>query len=344
MNAQSTPSKGRKFLTLLLRYGIPALISVGLCWLLFTGIDFRQMLDIIRHQCDFRWIALAMFIAVVSHILRAFRWGIQLSALDIPTPKLPLIYSIFGTYAVNLVLPRLGEIWRTGYIAARQRAPFATVFGSMVADRLADTLTVLLLTLGTFLLARDRILDFVSENGESYARIADILRSPWLWAAGAACLVALWLLMKAKATPGGKLEKVQKALRELWNGFAVVATMPGKGRWLLLTVGIWGCYFLQMYVAFFAFPFTSAVVAENGILAALVTFVLASISMGVPSNGGIGPWQWAVIFALGIYGVGSVEAASFANLVLGANTLLLIILGIITFIGIAADKRKRANL
>lgn len=344
MNAEKQPSKGRKTLTLLLRYGIPALISVGLCWLLFTGIDFRQMLDIIRDQCDFRWIALAMVIAVISHVLRAFRWGIQLSALRIATPTLPLIYSIFGTYAVNLVLPRLGEIWRTGYIAARQRAPFATVFGSMVADRLADTLTVLFLTLSTFLLARDRILDFVSENGESYARIASFLRSPWLWAAGAACIVALWALMKAKATPGGKLEKVQKALRELWSGFAVVATMPGKGQWLLLTAGIWGCYFLQMYVAFFAFPFTSQVVAENGILAALVTFVLASISMGVPSNGGIGPWQWAVIFALGIYGVGSVEAASFANLVLGANTLLLIVLGIITFIGIAADKRKQSNL
>ena len=42
-------------------------------------------------------------------------------------------YSIFGTYAVNLVFPRLGEVWRTGYIAQRQKAPFTTVFGSMVA-------------------------------------------------------------------------------------------------------------------------------------------------------------------------------------------------------------------
>ena len=95
---------------------------------------------------------------------------------------------------------------------------------------------------------------------------------------------------------------------------------------------------------FYAFPFTENLLHTHGILAALVTFVLSSIAMGVPSNGGIGPWQWAVIFALGIYGVGKAEAGAFANLVLGCNTLLLIALGIFTFIGIALDKQKHKNL
>lgn len=79
------------------------------------------------------------------------RWRIQLDALDIRVPLPPLVWSIFGTYAVNLLAPRLGELWRTGYIAKRQDAKFTTVFGSMVCDRLADTATVLLLTLVTFL-------------------------------------------------------------------------------------------------------------------------------------------------------------------------------------------------
>ncbi len=116
--------------------------------------------------------------------------------------------------------------------------------------------------------------------------------------------------------------------------------MPGKGRWLLLTAGLWGCYFVQLYVAFYAFPFTREVLAQHGILAALVAFVLSSISMGVPSNGGIGPWQWAIIFALGIYGLGQAQAAAFANLVLGTQTMLLILLGLFTFGCIALDKRR----
>lgn len=323
----------------IMKYVIPLIISIGLCYLLFTGIDFREMLDIIRSQCDFRWIAAGLALAVLSHVVRAMRWGIQLSALGFKAPLYVLIYSIFGTYAVNLVFPRLGEVWRTGYIAQRQHAPFTTVFGSMVADRLADTLTVLILALLAFLVSSKAILSYLHQNGESLAAIARLLESPWLWAAVVVLIAAIWIFM-ARKTDNTKIVKIQNAVRELWQGFAVIVKMPHKGRWLLLTVALWGCYFLQNYLAFYAFPFTAQIVADHGIQAALVTWVLSSISMGVPSNGGIGPWQWATIFGLSIYGLGATQAGAFANLVLGANTLLIIALGIFTFIAIALDKKR----
>lgn len=323
----------------LMKYIIPLIISIGLCYLLFTGIDFREMMDIIRTQCDFRWIAAGLVLAVFSHVIRAFRWGIQLRALGIKAPARALIYSIFGTYAVNLVFPRLGEVWRTGYISQRQQAPFTTVFGSMVADRLADTLTVLLLALTAFLISSKAILSYLHQNGESLAAIARLLESPWLWSAVAAVIAAIWIFM-ARKTDNPRIIKIQTAVRELWEGFAVIVKMPHKGRWLLLTVALWGCYFLQNYLAFYAFPFTAEIVEQHGVQAALVTWVLASISMGVPSNGGIGPWQWATIFGLSIYGLGTTQGSAFANLVLGANTLLIIGLGIFTFIAIALDKKR----
>lgn len=340
MTAQTDTQASKSWVRTALKYVVPLIISIGLCWLLFTGIDFAQMADIVRDQCTFGWILLAQAIAVMSHVFRAMRWRIQLRALGVGAPLYALVYSIFGTYAVNLVFPRLGEVWRTGYIAQRQDAPFATVFGSMVADRLADTVTVLLITVATFLLASTQILDFMEQNGAAYASIAAVLRSPVLWLAVLAAVAALWWFMGHKSSNKAVL-KVRTAVVELWKGFAVIGRMPGKGRWLLLTAGVWGCYFLQLYVCFYAFPFTESVLAANGALAALVAFVLSSIAMGVPSNGGIGPWQWAVIFALGFYGVGRPEAAAFANLVLGCNTLLLIVLGIITFIGIAIDKKRK---
>ncbi len=322
----------------LLKYVIPLIISVGLCWLLFTGIDFDEMLHIIRTECDFRWIVLMWVITVLSHVFRAMRWRIQLKALGVCPPLYALVYSIFGTYAVNLVFPRLGEVWRTGYIAQRQDAKFTTVFGSMVADRLSDTLTVLIITAVTFLLASGTLLDFMRQNSGSYERIAAVAASPWLWSAVLVAILAVVLIFRKG---GGAIgTSVREALRNFWSGFAVVLHMPGTGRWLLLTAAIWGSYFMQLFVAFYAFPFTAVLIHEYTALAVLVTFVLSSISMGVPSNGGIGPWQWAVIFALGIYGVDKAHAGAFANLVMGCNTLILIVLGIITFVGIALDKRK----
>ena len=329
----------RSLIRKLLKYVIPLIISVGLCWLLFTGIDFDEMLRIIRTECDFRWIVLMWAITVLSHVVRAMRWRIQLNALGVYPPLYVLVYSIFGTYAVNLVFPRLGEVWRTGYIAQRQDAKFTTVFGSMVADRLSDTVTVLIITAVTFMLASGTLLDFLQANSESYERIAGAVTSPWLWGAVAAVIVVCVAVYRK--TGSGKIgTRVRDALQNLWQGFAVVLHMPGTGRWLLLTAAIWGCYFMQLFVAFYAFPFTAALIHEHTALAVLVTFVLSSISMGVPSNGGIGPWQWAVIFALGIYGVDKAHAGAFANLVMGCNTLILIVLGIITFVGIALDKRK----
>jgi uncharacterized protein (TIRG00374 family) len=325
----------------LLKYVVPLIISIGLCYLLFTGIDFKEMMDIIRRECDFRWIGLTLIISIFSHIFRAMRWRIQLKALNIEASLFALTLSIFGTYAVNLVFPRLGEVWRTGYIAQRERAPFATVFGSMVADRLADTVTVLLLTIITFLLASKALISFISENAESYMGIVNTLTSPWLWLAIVACIAAIWWFLTRK-TDNKLVVKLQTALKGLWEGFSAILTMPGKAKWFVLTFCIWGCYFSQLYVAFYAFPFTSEILAQHGILVALVAFVLSSISMGVPSNGGIGPWQWAIIFALGIYGLDKANAGAFANLVLGMQTLLLIALGIFTFAAIALDK-KRVN-
>lgn len=333
------PNTLRRVAGYALKYGVPLIVTVLLCKLLFDGVDFDEMIDIIRRECDFRWIGLALVIAVFSHVFRAMRWRIQLDALGIHAPLFPLILSIFGTYAVNLVLPRLGEVWRTGYIAKRQDAPFSKVFGSMVADRLADTVTVLLLTVVTFLLARNQIGTYLSDNASSFDGVVRIVTSPWLWLGLAVSVGLVWLFL-VRARNNSVVSKIRSFVSGLWKGFAVIGTMPGKGRWLVLTVCIWGCYFTQLYVAFYAFGFTADIIAQYGILAVLVTFVLSSLSMGVPSNGGIGPWQWSVIVALGMYALNKGPATAFANLVMGCQTLLLIALGVFTFVCIALQKPK----
>lgn len=343
----STPprkaSPAGRWVGILLKYVVPVIISVGLCWLIITEIDFGEMIDIIRNECDFKFIAITLSLSILSHVFRAMRWGLQLRALNVPVPFFPLLLSIFGTYAVNLVFPRLGEIWRSGYIAQRQHAPFATVFGSMVADRLADMLTVLLITLFTFIITTGPLTAYLSDNCESYEHLIGTLYSPWTIGT-VIVIIGLFVWLFKSRTANKAVLKVRDAMRELWKGFTTVFTMPNRGLWLSLTVCLWGCYFVQMWVAFYAFPFTAEVIGRHGVIAVLVTFVMSSIATGVPSNGGIGPWQWAVIFALGIYGLGRTESGAFANLVLGSQTLLLIALGIFTFAAIALDKRRRTNL
>lgn len=322
------------------KYLIPLFISIGLCYLLFTGVDFGEMIDKIKDENNnLWWVALAMFISIFSHVFRALRWRIQLKAVNINAPLSALVNSIFGTYAVNLVFPRLGEIWRTGYISQRQQASFTVVLGSMVAERLADAVTVLLLAVATFMLASGEIMAFIREYPAFYNMLISLVSSPWLWVALIASLaIVLWVFRRF---PENKiLLKIKGIVKGLWEGFAAIGKMKGKGRWLVYTFLLWGCYFVQMYLAFFAFPETAGVIAQYGIVAVLVCFLLSSIAMGIPSNGGIGPWQIAVMFGLSMYGVSEMPALAFANLVLGTQTLLIILLGLYAFISISLDRKR----
>ncbi len=338
-----TPKKSKKLLGNLLRFAVPLIISVGLCWLLFRDFDFKEMWHVIRTECDFRWFAAGIVFAIMAQVFRALRWRIQLKAINVEPPLFALVLSIFGTYAVNLVFPRLGEVWRSSYIAQRQNAPFTSVFGSMVADRLADTVTVALFAVFTFIVASGSIVAYLAENKETYESLRSLALSPWLWGLAVAVLLFVWWFMR-RSTSNKVVIKIQTAVRELWQGFVTIFSMPDKGLWLLFTAGIWICYFTQLYLGFYAFGFTADLITTHGRIVALVTFVLSSIAMGVPSNGGIGPWQWAVMFSLGIYGLDMQRGGAFANLQLGITTLLTIVLGLFTFICIAIDRKKQPSI
>lgn len=345
--------KKRSILGIIMKYLVPLIITVGLCWVMFTKIDFGEMMHIIRTQCNFWWIGLMLFIGVWAHVFRAMRWRIQLRAIGVDAPLFILILSIFGTYAVNLVFPRLGELWRCTYVAQRQKAHFSSVFGSMLADRLADTLTVATLSLLTLILAYPQMTAYLKrpENTGLYNSLMGTLQSPWLWMSLAAIIALLWWVLARKVPETAGKSRIINRINDynrrlqvfagnLWEGFAVVGKMRGKGRFLLYTVGIWGCFFLEMFSSFFAFPFTEGVFVQYGIVAVLFTFVISSISMGVPANGGIGPYQWACMLALACYGVPDNLGLVFGNLVLGMTTMMLILLGIFTFFCIMLDKRK----
>lgn len=337
---RETPAK--RLLSIGLRYVLPVVLTVLLVWYMFRKVHFGEMMDIIRQGVDYWWILAAMGISVFSHIFRAMRWRIQLNALGICAGLTELSCSVFGCYALNLVFPRLGEVWRCTFISSRRKAPFTTVLGSMVADRLADTLTVLCLTALTFCVANSAINSFL----EKYPVGRDLISlasNPWLWLGLLCGILLAWLLLR-RFRETGPVRKLRSMAAELWKGFSVVASMPGKWRFLGLTLCIWGCYFTQLYVAFFAFPFTRELCADPllgwGLAPCLVAFVLSSIGMAVPSNGGLGPWNIAVMFGLAVYGIPDAQGTAFSMLQWSGQTVMLILLGIFTMAYIALSRKK----
>lgn len=321
-----------------LQYILPVLLSVLLIYYLFKKVNFKQTIDIISHGVDYWWILAAMAISIFSHIFRAMRWRIQLNALNVKSTLMELTCGVFGCYALNLLFPRIGEIWRCTFVARRSHTQFTTVMGSMVADRMVDSVMVLLLILLTFVVAAPALASFLAKYplGEN---ILNLLYSPLLWIVAIMVFgIGWWMIHRFRDTT--VVGKLRKWIGEIWHGFAVTVTMPGRWEFLFLTIAIWGCYFVQLYVAFYAFSFTKALCFDAGLgyglLPCLVAFVFSSIGMAVPSNGGLGPWNIAIMFGLAIYGVQDVEGAAFSILQWSGQTVMLIILGIFTAVWISA--------
>ena len=101
------------------------------------------------------------------------------------------------------------------------------------------------------------------------------------------------------------------------------------------TIGIWLCYFLHYYLTFFCFDFT----ANLGIGCALVTFIVGSIAVVVPTPNGAGPWHFAVKTMLILYGVADVHALYFVLIVHTVQTMLVVVLGIYAWLALNFTKR-----
>lgn len=333
----------RKWIEKIARYLIPFLVSAGMVVWLFHKVDIHEMMRVIREGCDFRWIVVMMLITALSHVIRGIRWGIQLRAVGVPRMSVVAeSVAIFGAYALNLVFSGVGEAWRCVYVSRRENTPLSTVVGTDLGDRSSDAVVVLMLLGLALVVAKGPIDTFISHYaiGEDIRHFSD---DPRLWCAVILGLTLVWAALYF-FRKYRYIEKIDSSLKNVWQGFKVLFTMKGVGAYVVLTLGIWLCYFMETYVCFYAFPFTRALIdspgSAYGLIPGLVVFVFGSFSMAVPSNGGLGPWNIAVMFALSIYGIGNTEGAAFSMVMWSFQAAMLVMLGVFSVIYIAATKRK----
>lgn len=327
-----------------LDYIVPIVISVVLVVWLFEKVHFRDVMATVRAGCDFWWVGAMMLITMLSHIVRGVRWGIQLRGAGVPRMSVTAeSVSIFGAYALNLVFPRLGEVWRCVWVSRSEGVKLSTVVGTDVGDRLSDMVVVLALTVLALIVAHPALVDFATHY-QVGRDIRSLLADKLLWLGLAAVVGAFWSLLHY----GRKyawVKKVDGSLQQVWEGFHVLFTMKGKLEYAVLTIGIWGCYFMETYVMLQAFPFTRALVSEPGmcwgLVPGLVVFVFGSFSMAIPSNGGLGPWNLAVMFALSLYGISDTEGAAFSMVMWSFQAAMLVLLGLFSAGYVVYRKRQR---
>lgn len=331
--APPVPKKRRITAMKVIEMVLPLLVSGLLVWWLLSKIDLRTITHVVREGCDFRFLFIMMMLMWLAESIRGVRWGIQLRAVGIR--RLPVateVSSIYGAYALNLIFSFLGEAWRCIFAAREGKAKLSTVVGTDLGDRISDLIVIMVLLVVSLGVARPEMMRFMGHYAIG-RRLLQTLSSADFWisvvAVAGVIAIAVW---RCRNLPW--MLKARESAMRLWTGFAVLFHMKGIGLYVVLTLAIWVCYFFMTYSCFFAFPFTRHLISDPGnaagFLPGLVVFVFGSVSMGVPSSGGLGPWNIAVMFALSLFGVSDADGASYSVMVWTMQTLMIVALGIWT--------------
>ena len=313
----------KKIFKKILQVVFPLLLGAFILVWVYRDFNFQRVGEVLLGGMDYTWIALSLVFGVFANLFRGWRWKLALEPLGEYPKTANCVYAIFISYASNLVIPRVGEVTRCGVLSKYDGVSFSQSLGTVVSERMIDTLCVGLIT-GLVLLSQMPVFaTFFAETGTNVGRYAEVLTSGHFYLI-ILCILAILVLAFFLIRNIALFAKLKGILQNVWQGIVALKDIKHIPLYVFYTFGIWGCYFLEFYLAFYAFDFSS----HLGITAGLVMFVVGTLAVIVPTPNGAGPWHFAVMTMMMLYGVGKEDAGIFALLVHGIQTFLLILLGI----------------
>jgi uncharacterized protein (TIRG00374 family) len=292
-----------------------AVTAVSL-WYVMRGVPFEEVARAIAHA---RWGVLAA-ISVPAYLLvqylRALRWRYLTDPIR-PLPTGPLFRAVSVGFMANNIFPlRMGEVVRAWYLARETGVSAAAVFGTVILERVIDTLMVVVLALGVVVAGRagnDGIL-------ETYAILLipiavlpfaalGLLRFAPDFFLGAARICLRPFPQRIEEVALDWLRRFQDGLGALRGGIHLV--------WILLySLAIWlVASAIPMIAGFIALGIEFPSVWEE-IAAAWAMLAAIGVAVAVPSTPGfIGPFHLAAKVALQRFGVAPETAVACGTIV-----------------------------
>jgi glycosyltransferase 2 family protein len=286
-----------------------ALAAVFLYWA-FKGQDLGNLWKYAR-ETDLKFLALVVISGLASHLLRAWRWILLLKPLS---PKPISLWNSFCAvmygYAVNVVLPRGGEVARLVSISKSESIPWAGVLPTMFIDRLLDIAMLVLLVGLTVTRLPTGILDARLTGPAGLAMCAAVVFGlailPFVSKIGRGFLS---IEPVKKAIPESLFSRVDRLLEQFDLGTRALTSVTNLLAIALFSLLIWVCYFANTVLILAAFHLENVVDLSK----ALVVFAVSSVSVLIPTPGCVGSYHLFTSQALQkVAGVNETESLAFA--------------------------------
>ncbi|PIE48259.1 MAG: TIGR00374 family protein [Flavobacteriales bacterium] len=322
-------SKLNKTIRKILSIVIPLGIGVLIIWWALSTLTPSDKIEIKKAflSADYFWIGISVVIALLSHLSRAYRWKYLLQPLGYKPRFINSVFAIFISYLVNLAIPRAGEVVRATTISKYEAIPFEKVFGTIVAERVVDMVILIGIIIGAFFF---QVSFFKSLFLQKIPDQPLLLISLGILAVSFG-LAFLYYIGRSKHR---FFKKIRRFFNGLWEGMTSIWTMEHRGAFIAHSLFIWGMYLLMFYTASLSMESTSHLS-----FGAIISGFIGG-TFGVTANGGLGTFPLAVKEVLSLYGVNANEGWAFGWLLWSTETILVLVLGVISLIGIPLYNKK----
>lgn len=330
------------------------LIQNVIKYILFFGVGIGIFIWVFRDQkiaslysglSEFKygWIIASLGIGLLSHFLRALRWRMLIESIGFKPRVLNTFLSILVMYLANFALPRMGEVTRCGILKKYEGVPFTSLLGTVIIERIVDFMFLLLMLISVIMIEWDVLASTLKHDGNGFeSKNSPFLGSPWfLGLAVFLFLVSiLGMILRKRLMQSGLVQKCRFYLVKFTEGLKSVLHLRNPYLFVLLTIGIYGCYYLLTWFVMISFAPT----AQLSPIVALVVLSFGSVGMVLPVQGGIGTFHALVVYALMLYGISENDRTLIALVLHGSTTVFLIFIGAIALVLLPVVNREKTIL
>ena len=290
----------------ILQYVFWTAVAVVLVYFCLRSIDWEQFVETLR-LCRWEYVLLSMVLGTLVFYVRGNRWRMLLLPFDSSTSRITTFNAYNICMAVNLALPRAGEVVRLGYVVkhsaldkdGKRLLSFDKALGTLLIERIWDALVTLGMAAVLLWVMWESFGGYLKESlsGLGGSRL-------WWILGGIVFLVgALLYLSWRLQAKGGVWGKIWGFMTGIGKGLSSFMRMKKVWLFFLYTALIWVIYWLmsacivwavQDIEAFSSFTLTDA----------FFLMIAGSISSVVPVPGGFGAYHGVVTGALlSIWGI-----------------------------------------
>ncbi|MFY7742437.1 MAG: lysylphosphatidylglycerol synthase transmembrane domain-containing protein [Flavobacterium sp.] len=297
-------------------------ILLGLVLVIYTYNKFTpEQLEEIKLQfktADYFYIYISLLISAVALWSRGYRWKFTLEHLGYQPKISTNVMAVCIGYFVNMSIPRSGEVSRALLLKKYEDVPFDKAFGTIIAERVVDTFFLLSFIALAFFLEFDVLKTFVLDK-------IPFQKLMLLLGVGAFLFISVILLFRY--SKHRIILLIKQKISGLVEGVTSILQMEKKWAFLFHSLLIWASYFFMFYITIFALPETS----NLSLSTVVISFIVGGLAITL-TNSGFGAYPFLMAEILLLYNVPETAGTAFGWLVWTSQTLMVVILGTLSFL------------